>query len=473
MTGVPNFRLTATTRWRRDSSTGRIAAAVGINAVGVEVDELEVALARHVSRGLHVAHGLPSADSGSTLNGIPQGTLTTVLNVTPVPTRSPPLGRPGSAEDRVRSPCPPRMRVYVRCNSTVSTGMTRLGCGTGAERVRKPQSAGGRPLEWPTPPGNRTRCHDAGVRDIRRPGRPARRHGPPVRARWHAPPVGARWRSSTGRRTTAAGGCPVTTVAPMAGAVDGSTEWLVVTVAGLAGLFIGSFLNVVVYRAPLGLSVSTPRSFCPTCDRQLAWWENVPVVSWLALRGRCHTCHTPISLRYPLVEAATAVSFALVAWAWHGYALYRRLLRAGRHRLAVALIEYGGYPDAAVGGRDRAAGGQVLIVVAAVWLDHWTVPSGRSWAWSSAPRRSPCSGPGTRTAGTRGGTAGRCSPSPGAGWAGSPAGAGRLVAGVGAWILAEAACLLVLWARPARRPAAAGHGEPRPGSPRRSCRSRW
>ena len=85
--------------------------------------------------------------------------------------------------------------------------------------------------------------------------------------------------------------------------------------AGVVGLFIGSFLNVVVYRAPLGLSVSTPRSFCPTCDRQLVWWENVPLISWLALRGRCHTCHEPISVRYPLVEATTAVAFAFVALA--------------------------------------------------------------------------------------------------------------------------------------------------------------
>ena len=84
-----------------------------------------------------------------------------------------------------------------------------------------------------------------------------------------------------------------------------AVESLVVVVAAVVGLFVGSFLNVVVYRAPLGLSVSTPRSFCPTCDRQLAWWENVPVVSWLALRGRCHTCHEPISVRYPLVEATT------------------------------------------------------------------------------------------------------------------------------------------------------------------------
>src|SRR5664280_3022890 len=74
-----------------------------------------------------------------------------------------------------------------------------------------------------------------------------------------------------------------------------------IPVAVIVGLFVGSFLNVVVYRIPLGLSVAKPRSFCPTCDRQLKWWENVPVVSWVALRGHCHTCHEPISARYPFV----------------------------------------------------------------------------------------------------------------------------------------------------------------------------
>ena len=132
------------------------------------------------------------------------------------------------------------------------------------------------------------------------------------------------------------------TVYGVAGGVGGQTGGrlaLVVGVAAVVGLFVGSFLNVVVYRAPLGLSVSTPRSFCPTCDRQLAWWENVPLVSWLALRGRCHTCHEPISPRYPLVEAATAVAFALVAVAWHGSLLTACYCALTGTALAVALVE--------------------------------------------------------------------------------------------------------------------------------------
>ncbi len=133
------------------------------------------------------------------------------------------------------------------------------------------------------------------------------------------------------------------TVIGAVGNLTGSREWLVVILAGIVGLFIGSFLNVVVYRAPLGLSVSSPRSFCPTCDRQLVWWENVPVVSWLALRGRCHTCHEPISARYPLVEATTAVAFAFVAWGWHGSLITAGYCVLAATAISVGLIEYGGH----------------------------------------------------------------------------------------------------------------------------------
>ena len=121
-----------------------------------------------------------------------------------------------------------------------------------------------------------------------------------------------------------------------------SLEALVIPVAAIVGLFVGSFLNVVVYRTPLGLSVSTPRSFCPTCDRQLAWWENVPLLSWMFLRGRCHTCHEPISVRYPLVEATTALGFALVAWAWHGTLPTAGYCALTATAYSIALIEYGG-----------------------------------------------------------------------------------------------------------------------------------
>lgn len=85
-------------------------------------------------------------------------------------------------------------------------------------------------------------------------------------------------------------------------------------VAGVLGAVVGSFLNVVIYRLPLGLSVNEPkRSFCPHCRAQIAWHHNVPILGWLGLRGRCASCRARISPRYPLVELLTAALF-LAVW---------------------------------------------------------------------------------------------------------------------------------------------------------------
>jgi leader peptidase (prepilin peptidase) / N-methyltransferase len=90
-----------------------------------------------------------------------------------------------------------------------------------------------------------------------------------------------------------------------------------VIVAGLFGAVIGSFLNVCIYRLPIGRSVVWPGSACGSCGHMLAWYENVPLVSYLVLRGRCRACRSPISLRYPMVELLTAVMFA-GAWWYYG-----------------------------------------------------------------------------------------------------------------------------------------------------------
>ncbi|MGA3346950.1 MAG: prepilin peptidase [Terracidiphilus sp.] len=84
--------------------------------------------------------------------------------------------------------------------------------------------------------------------------------------------------------------------------------------AGLMGLAFGSFLNVCLSRWPVGESIVKPRSHCRQCGRTLTWWENVPLVSWLALRGRCRSCRAWIGWRYPLVELAVGVLWALQAW---------------------------------------------------------------------------------------------------------------------------------------------------------------
>ena len=107
-------------------------------------------------------------------------------------------------------------------------------------------------------------------------------------------------------------------------------------VLAVLGLCIGSFLNVVVHRLPLmlergwkqecaellgieiaktpTLTLSTPRSRCPSCGHAITWYENIPLVSWLWLRGRCSACKTQISARYPVVEVSTGVLFALISW---------------------------------------------------------------------------------------------------------------------------------------------------------------
>jgi leader peptidase (prepilin peptidase)/N-methyltransferase len=96
-----------------------------------------------------------------------------------------------------------------------------------------------------------------------------------------------------------------------------STTWatFVVVAVGILGLLVGSFLNVVIYRVPAGKSIVSPPSACPSCGARIRPRDNVPVISWIALRGRCRNCAAPISRRYPLVELATGVLFACVA-AW-------------------------------------------------------------------------------------------------------------------------------------------------------------
>jgi leader peptidase (prepilin peptidase)/N-methyltransferase len=90
-----------------------------------------------------------------------------------------------------------------------------------------------------------------------------------------------------------------------------------ITLAALFGAIAGSFLNVCIHRLPRGLSIVWPASACPGCGRSLAWYENIPIFAFLALRGRCRTCHAAISSRYFVVEAVTSVMFA-AAWWYYG-----------------------------------------------------------------------------------------------------------------------------------------------------------
>jgi leader peptidase (prepilin peptidase)/N-methyltransferase len=102
--------------------------------------------------------------------------------------------------------------------------------------------------------------------------------------------------------------------------------WLPVLFVGLMGLVIGSFLNVCCYRLPLGLSVVRPPSRCPQCQTLLKPYDNIPVIGYLLLRGRCRYCGTPISMQYPIVELVTGIVFLGSYLIFPAPLLYQRLL---------------------------------------------------------------------------------------------------------------------------------------------------
>lgn len=114
---------------------------------------------------------------------------------------------------------------------------------------------------------------------------------------------------------------------------------ILVAFCAVIGLVIGSFLNVVIWRVPRGESVVHPPSACPRCGRPISPRDNVPVLSWLLLRGRCRHCHEPISPRYPFVELLTAVVFALLALRFDATAQLPAYLYLGAIGVALAFID--------------------------------------------------------------------------------------------------------------------------------------
>lgn len=118
-------------------------------------------------------------------------------------------------------------------------------------------------------------------------------------------------------------------------------ENLPVAIAFLYGSVYGSFLNVVVHRLPREESLVTPRSCCPRCKTPIAWYDNVPVLSWLILRGRCRKCGKSISVRYPLIEGATGLLAAALTARWPGRPAWDAAATvACGALLAVALIDW-------------------------------------------------------------------------------------------------------------------------------------
>ncbi|HEV8296778.1 MAG TPA: prepilin peptidase [Acidimicrobiales bacterium] len=146
---------------------------------------------------------------------------------------------------------------------------------------------------------------------------------------------------------------------------------MAVVVAAVLGLVIGSFLNVVVARVPLGQSVVRPASHCFSCGTVLVWRDNVPIASWIVLRGRCRTCRTPISARYPVVEAGCAALFALVALRVGAHWDLPAMLVAAAGLLALSAIDLDTkrLPDRVV--FPTLLGTAALLVLAAAVDDRW------------------------------------------------------------------------------------------------------
>lgn len=114
---------------------------------------------------------------------------------------------------------------------------------------------------------------------------------------------------------------------------------VLVLLSAVFGLLIGSFLNVVIVRVPAGQSVVRPRSACPSCGEPIKELDNIPVISWLRLRGRARCCDAPISARYPLVEVGTAIAFGGVA-AWVGLSwLLPAMLYLAAISIALTMID--------------------------------------------------------------------------------------------------------------------------------------
>lgn len=114
---------------------------------------------------------------------------------------------------------------------------------------------------------------------------------------------------------------------------------LLLIYCAVLGLAVGSFLNVVIYRVPRRLSIVRPRSACPACSSPIANRDNIPLISWILLRGKCRHCRAHISIRYPLVEFATAVLFVLTAWRVGAHLDLIAFLILDASLLALALID--------------------------------------------------------------------------------------------------------------------------------------
>jgi leader peptidase (prepilin peptidase)/N-methyltransferase len=152
---------------------------------------------------------------------------------------------------------------------------------------------------------------------------------------------------------------------------------LVLSFACVFGLAVGSFLNVVIYRVPAGESVVHPPSHCPSCSRTIRSRHNIPVLSWLQLRGKCADCASPISARYPIIEAATAALFVAITLRFADLHLNSALpaylyLAAAGLALAMIDVDHHRLPDAIVV-PSYAVAALLLALSSGVTHDWWAL----------------------------------------------------------------------------------------------------
>ncbi len=158
--------------------------------------------------------------------------------------------------------------------------------------------------------------------------------------------------------------------------IDALPDFVLSAFVLAVGLVLGSFLNVCIHRLPLGESVVHPRSRCPRCGTEIRWYHNVPVASWLALRGRCASCGGPISWRYPFVEL---LSGAVVLATWLAYGPSARFAVAAPFALAMIVLFFTDWDHQILPDAITLSG--FVAGTAVAWFNPFLGPPGTGRVW--------------------------------------------------------------------------------------------